>query len=252
MNDAGAQGSTGPIKPGLLEMLGEARTLKRGFIDGLSVDQREAVGDQRRWSARDLITHVTFWERWHAGRLAATLRGEEPVNSWDEDEFNNRLLAEHRLRPWAEIEREAEAVHRDLVSTVHGATEDELADPQLQPWLHGHPLWLRLIESSLEHPVFHYAEFYRENGDLQAGNRVREAMVDLLVRLFPESIVYCHALYNLACFYSLTGQPGPAIDALRESFRRIPDFVEWSKHDSDLDSLRDLPAFQRLYQGEAQ
>jgi hypothetical protein len=56
------------------------------------------------------------------------------------------------------------------------------------------------------------------------------------------------ARYNLACFYALTGQKKKAMAELRESLQTNPDLIEWSKRDSDLDSLRDDPAFQALYQ----
>ena len=55
------------------------------------------------------------------------------------------------------------------------------------------------------------------------------------------------ALYNLACFYATTGQPDKALPLLPEALRLRPDLVEWSKEDSDLDTLRDMPAFQALY-----
>ena len=56
------------------------------------------------------------------------------------------------------------------------------------------------------------------------------------------------ALYNLACFYATTGQPDKALPLLPQALRLRPDLVEWSKQDSDLDVLRDLPAFKALYE----
>src|SRR4051812_29682511 len=99
MNDAGGYDSARSIKTGLLELLDDARLRKREFIGDLSETQREAVGEPGRWSARDVITHVTFWEQWHTRLLAGNLRGDEPPAAPDEEEVNNRLLAEHRLRP---------------------------------------------------------------------------------------------------------------------------------------------------------
>lgn len=38
-----------------------------------------------------------------------------------------------------------------------------------------------------------------------------------------------------------------AIEELRKSLQLSPQLVEWSKQDTDLDSLRDDPAYQALY-----
>jgi adenylate cyclase len=57
--------------------------------------------------------------------------------------------------------------------------------------------------------------------------------------------------YNLACFYALHNRPQQAIDLLEESFAKNSALIDWSKEDSDLDSLRELPRFQALYPQEA-
>lgn len=54
--------------------------------------------------------------------------------------------------------------------------------------------------------------------------------------------------YNLACLYSLLGEPDKAIDNLSHAINdeNIKSRREWINHDRDLDSLRDLPRFQAL------
>jgi hypothetical protein len=54
--------------------------------------------------------------------------------------------------------------------------------------------------------------------------------------------------YNLACFYALDDQPRPALEKLGQALKLNPGLVDWSKEDSDLDSLRELPDFQALYE----
>ena len=39
-----------------------------------------------------------------------------------------------------------------------------------------------------------------------------------------------------------------ALALLPEALRLQPDLVEWSKEDTDLSSLHDLPAYQALYE----
>jgi hypothetical protein len=56
-----------------------------------------------------------------------------------------------------------------------------------------------------------------------------------------------HAIYNLACLYAVTGRPHRALKLLPEALRLDPWLVEFSKHDADLETLRNDPAFQALY-----
>jgi serine/threonine protein kinase/Flp pilus assembly protein TadD len=53
-------------------------------------------------------------------------------------------------------------------------------------------------------------------------------------------------LYNVACNYSLLGRPEEAIDCLEKAINNGFGFKQWIEHDSDLDSLRDIPRFQAL------
>jgi tetratricopeptide (TPR) repeat protein len=53
-------------------------------------------------------------------------------------------------------------------------------------------------------------------------------------------------LYNLACFEARGGRRSEALEHLRRAFGLDPDKVRhWAEHDSDLDSIRDDPAFPR-------
>jgi len=53
-------------------------------------------------------------------------------------------------------------------------------------------------------------------------------------------------LYNVACVYSLLGEAEKAIDCLEKAINNGFGFKQWIEHDSDLDSLRDIPRFQAL------
>jgi hypothetical protein len=53
-------------------------------------------------------------------------------------------------------------------------------------------------------------------------------------------------LYNLACCEALAGMPQDAIGHVRAAIERRPSLRELAREDSDLDSLRDEPAFREL------
>jgi len=52
--------------------------------------------------------------------------------------------------------------------------------------------------------------------------------------------------YNVACCESLTGQTTEALEHLRTAIELSEQFREYAKNDSDLDPIRDQPAFQEL------
>jgi mannose-6-phosphate isomerase-like protein (cupin superfamily) len=61
-----------------------------------------------------------------------------------------------------------------------------------------------------------------------------------------EASGYAAPLYNLACCEALAGMPEDAIGHLRSAFDARPSLRDLAKEDSDLDALRDEPAFEEL------
>jgi hypothetical protein len=57
---------------------------------------------------------------------------------------------------------------------------------------------------------------------------------------------YPMLFYNLACCESLAGRTADAMDHLRRSIEMSDEFRANAKDDSDLDAIRDEPAFMRL------
>ena len=72
----------------------------------------------------------------------------------------------------------------------------------------------------------------------EAADRGRE-----LIEAHPE---YPVVFYNLACVESLAGRPADAIGHLRHAVERSERLRELAKTDSDLDPIRDEPAFKEL------
>jgi mannose-6-phosphate isomerase-like protein (cupin superfamily) len=85
-----------------------------------------------------------------------------------------------------------------------------------------------------------WAEFHPayEAGEYAAvADRARETL---------ESSGYATPLYNLACCEALAGRSDDAIGHLRTALERHPPLRELVERDTDLDSLRDEPAFKEL------
>jgi len=53
-------------------------------------------------------------------------------------------------------------------------------------------------------------------------------------------------LYNISCMYALLGNPNEALNCLEKAVDKGYGQKDWVEHDSDLDSLRQLPRFQTI------
>src|SRR5262249_45658660 len=62
-----------------------------------------------------------------------------------------------------------------------------------------------------------------------------------LIEAYPQ---YGAVFYNVACCESLAGRPADAIEHLRQAFERSANLRELAMTDSDLDPIRDEPAFK--------
>ncbi len=106
----------------------------------------------------------------------------------------------------------------------------------------------RFVGTFLEHPSDHLAQVYRERGDTARAQEQERATVQVIGELLGrDSTIYGHTTYNLGCIYARTGEAAQAIAAIGEALRLIPSLVEFSRHDAELDALREIPAFQALY-----
>jgi tetratricopeptide (TPR) repeat protein len=73
-----------------------------------------------------------------------------------------------------------------------------------------------------------------------------EETVARLREVVAENPQYALLFYNLACCESLTGQKGEALDHLRQAVELSDRFREFAKGDSDLDAIRDEPAYREI------
>jgi hypothetical protein len=81
----------------------------------------------------------------------------------------------------------------------------------------------------------------------QAGEYAEVA--ERLCAVVTDAPQYPMLFFNLACCESLTGQTGDALDHLRHAIEMSEEFRDSARSDSDLDPIRDEPAFKELIRG---
>ena len=139
-------------------------------------------------------------------------------------------------------------------STVFHTSEDDpnliavpvgaFADPSFpQPTIsvfesRQHP-WVGLSEEVERDQVWaSLSPLYEAREYLEAADRGRE-----LIDAYPH---YGYLLYNVACCESLAGRSQDAIGHLRRAFELSEDFRTLARTDSDLNPIREEPAFREL------
>lgn len=232
-------------KTRLIELLDRAHADLQAFIATLPEADRSAVGTREKWVVKDAISHLTMWQRLTIARVAALQRDEEPPNTDDYLAINDAHFEAYRDRSWADTIAEAEEAHRALVALTQSLSEEELTDPQRFAHATGRALARSIISNGFWHPEAHLAQLYVEQGEVDRANQLQEEVTTMLEAIPEERRA---ARYNLACYYATSGQEARALTELASALKITPDLADWSKQDSDLDSLRDDPAYQALYQ----
>lgn len=118
------------------------------------------------------------------------------------------------------VERTAFAEEPDTTIIAVGATPGRAYEP------HGYEIWAPL------------RSLYEAGEYATVADRLGEA-----AEAHPE---YADLLYNAACCESLAGRTDKAIEQLRRAIERSDRFRELAAGDSDLDPIRDEPAFKEL------
>ena len=73
-----------------------------------------------------------------------------------------------------------------------------------------------------------------------------EEVTRTLLSLDENTHYQAQSIYNLACYYALSGDKVNSIENLSRAFELSPDMVEWSRSDPDLTSIWDEPEYRAL------
>lgn len=236
-------------KDNLMALLNRARAAELAMLDNVSAQEREASGTFERWAPKEVLAHISFWRSRSLNNLARVQRGEEPDNTGEVefDEINRATFDRNVGRSLEDILAESNQVFEAFITQLNRFGDEELFERNRYPLPGGASVARRALGNAYDHAAAHVGNFYLQRGDRARAFELLEASTAALLEFDTSPEGRGNALYNLACFYSLAGDSDRAIELLREALMTRPDLVEWSKQDTDLDSLRELPAFQGLY-----
>ena len=122
---------------------------------GLTEEQMLRPGVQDKWSIKDMIAHIAFWDARLAGRLEAVLHAASPpaFNYPSTDIANAAVYNENLARPLGDIQAEATSHYTRILHALEQLLDADLTDPQRFAWTKGKPLrWYVYIDSYGHYP----------------------------------------------------------------------------------------------------
>ena len=233
------------LKTRLIQLLDLAQSFRQQLLADFSSAEDKCSGTWEQWSLKDEVAHVIAWQANALARMAALVHHETPPDFGEYERINRAVFDTQRDRSLADVVADGDRAYAELVALIRSLPAGDLAQPARFSDQERRSLAEQIIGNGYEHPVWHYSSFYVRHGDLAKATQLQQASVDAVAD-WPEQ--YGMARYNLACFYALSGQTELALSELREALQLRPSLIEWSKQDTDLESLRAEPAYQALYQ----
>ena len=151
-------------KAALLVELETERARWEAILAEVGPERMITPGVEGDWSVKDVIAHVTYYERVVRDRLLAALEGREFVRPDYEapkglsiDDRNAWIYARIKALSLADVLREAREVYPPVRAAVQRLTEADLNDPARFPWQSGSAVWEWIEGDITEHYRDHIA-----------------------------------------------------------------------------------------------
>lgn len=158
-------------KAELLDAMRSGRARWEDLLAEVEAGRMDEPGVVGAWSVRDVVAHVSAYERFIAAAILADLRGGSatPRELYDRDDepprddepdpdharYNGWVVEHARTRPLAEVLTSAREAYDRLREAVQALSDQELADPQRFAWLPGRALVAILPNQSFAHYAMH-------------------------------------------------------------------------------------------------
>jgi hypothetical protein len=122
-------------KATLLELLRTSRAEWDGLLAQIPESWMTEPGAAGYWSVKDIIAHLSYYERWYADRLEEQLRGEsyapQSIDLMHFDQRNEIVYQQNRDRSLADIRAESKQVFQRLIEGVEAHSEAFLTEPHI-------------------------------------------------------------------------------------------------------------------------
>lgn len=144
-------------KEEILEAILSEREALETTLDQLSEEQKTQPGAEDGWSVKDILAHITDWEKRLLLWIDESIQGERPQRpapgmTWDDlDRLNELTYLANKDRSLEEVEIDFHSSYQKALKTVQALSEEDLIDPKRFSWRKGDPLWLMVAANTWEH-----------------------------------------------------------------------------------------------------
>lgn len=140
--------------------LREARARLDAALDSLTEPDLLTPGPDGKWTAKDVISHITAWDVDLLTNLGKVRRGQKPGRTaWTAATIqaqNDVWYAEFKDRPLERVLADYRGVHQQVLRQVAGLSEAELA--ARAGWLQLRPLYKYFVDHIVQHESDHASE----------------------------------------------------------------------------------------------
>jgi DinB superfamily len=138
----------------LVDILKDERANWNALLARVGSDRMEIVGVEGTWTVKEIIAHLTWYERAVVdGARQITNTGTFTRNNdgLGMDERNNRIAAESRARPVGDVLAEADDVFGQLLKVIATCPDELLNNAKLLGLPDDVPPWMRVANNSYAH-----------------------------------------------------------------------------------------------------
>ncbi len=129
----------------------------------LPSEMHDAKGEIDKWSARDVVTHLTYWLEVFSYNIDARAYSKTLVNTENYKALNREAWKLRSTLDWDKVRLDLDRAFASVQSRVHGLTTKQLADASCFS-IEGRPLVVDYMYEVIEHPMHHWMILYRQAG----------------------------------------------------------------------------------------
>jgi hypothetical protein len=101
---------------------------------GLSEAEMLDPGVEGEWSVKDILCHLSAWEKYLLDRLGLVMTGQTPqyptMTSWDDVHlFNAQVYADNKDRPLTSVIIEFRNLYRGVMTVLEALSDTQLTQP---------------------------------------------------------------------------------------------------------------------------
>lgn len=234
------------LKAKTVALIRRGRQLERETVAALSPTQRDVIGTLETWGTKDKVVHINLWKAVTVENLQDSRAGRTPDLRDDFLAHNNATFEQFHTHSWAEVTQYANDATNALIAEIESYSEEELGQQGLYEWLGARNIAEYAVSTCIWHGLMHMTEPYIERGDGNGAVQMLDQVLPATLDVMTGDRAHGTAKYNLACIYAQVGMADHALGLLDEAFTLRPDLKPFSKEDSDLAALWELPAYQAL------